>query len=120
MAHRLGVASLCVALVLGAGCSLFLKGASENPSPDVEPDCQPFIIVPIIDAALGLGIAAWAIGQPCQDAAVGCAFALAGSAAIVAAGVYGYFKVKKCERAREAYKANAPGGAELGAAEPPR
>lgn len=96
---------LAAALTFAAGCSFFLKGVPEGWTPATEPDCQPYIIVPLVDGALGLGVTAWALGSPCRDGVLGCAFALAGGAAVIAAGIYGYLKVKKCQEANEAFEA---------------
>lgn len=101
----MGSRIVALALLISSGCSIFLKGVPEDWTPETEPDCQPYIAVPIIDGVLGLGVTAWALGQPCQDGALGCAFALGAGAAIVGAGVYGYFKVRKCERAQAEFRA---------------
>lgn len=96
---------LSAALLLASGCSFFLEKVPEGWTPETEPDCQPYIIVPLVDGALGLGVTAWALGSPCSDGALGCAFALAGGAALIGAGIYGYLKVDECQEAQDAYEA---------------
>lgn len=79
-------------------------------TPETKPDCQPYIIVPLVDGALGLGVTAWALGSPCSDGALGCGLALAGAAALIGAGIYGYLEVRECEEAQETYEAGEPIG----------
>jgi hypothetical protein len=96
---------LAISLVAAlAGCSFFLKGVPGDWTPESEPDCQPFIIVPLVDGALGLAITGWALGSPCQDGVFGCAFGLAGGAAMIGAGIWGYLKVKSCNEANAAHR----------------
>lgn len=104
---RGGSRVLVFALLLSSGCSIFLKGVDRDWEPPEETDCQPFIIVPIIDGVLGAALTGWAIGQPCrQDGSIiNCSLGIAGGAAVIGTAVWGYLKVRKCQKARSQLKA---------------
>lgn len=99
--NKLAVATL--ALVM-AGCSLFLKGVKDDWTPRTDPDCQPYIIVPIVDAVVGAAALTWAVTAACDDDGASCVLGLAPGAVFAGAAVWGYFKVKRCERAQEQFQ----------------
>lgn len=101
---------VCALLVSLGGCSFFLKGVPKDHKEPAESDCQPFILVPIVDAILGAAMTAWAVGDLCRDSAVNCVLGLGAGGAIIGASVWGYLKVRKCEKAMDSFTASQRGG----------
>jgi hypothetical protein len=99
------------AILLAAfcGCSFFMKGVKDDWKPEADPECQPYIIVPIIDAVVGAAALTWAGTTACDEVG-SCILGVAPGAALATSAVIGYFKVTKCKAAQKKFRASSPEG----------
>jgi len=99
-----------VAAISLAGCSVFMPGPPSNPDPNVFPRCHEDALLPTFDAAWAvlyvLGGAVIATeGNDGEDLRGGLLAAGIGVAAFGGSAWLGFNKSKRCERAKDAYRA---------------
>jgi hypothetical protein len=104
--HRVRPIVLAASIAILSGCSLFMRGVRDDWTPQTDPECQPYVIVPIIDALVGSAVLVWAATSACDEAA-SCLLGLAPGAVLTGSAAVGWFKVRRCDRAQKMFRAAA-------------